>query len=313
MARIKSRHQRPYSLHLPAHRTLERLDAPPESDRRRTRVLNVRDIVEFRDALNLVTRYCEYATHVAAFAMGGLACIEYIARAAGAGTAASLQPFLEKFHVFGGLNWIHGGSENKNHFDRWIRAVAPGSSVILFDTGRVGNAAGQLLNRMHYLRNSPEGLPDRLTVQIIVLGERARPNGKDHWQKDFHGPALTLIRDVYRVADVITEDALRLAGYTKLGELGALQPVWVQGHLDLRRGDGSITRMSSASIGPAFVNEMLSNFAHLNQTIDAFPPEQLVTGDKGRSWVSRVAAVIMALLAVVFVVRILRRPPLDDA
>jgi len=92
-----------------------------------------------------------------------------------------------------------------------------------------------------------------------------------------------------------------------------LQPIWVLGHLDLRRDDGSITRMSSASIGPAFVTEMLSNFAHLNQTIDTFPPEQLATGVGERPRLYRIFALAVVLLATVFIVRIFRRRPRDGA
>jgi hypothetical protein len=253
----------PFTWHIPTEPNVTRSEVP-ESDKRRDRVFGDVALIEFRNALELVAGYCRAASHVVVFAMGGLACIDFITQRNGAEAALNLAPFREKYHVFGGLNWKRTEAQNKAAFRTWLESLPPNSAVVLFDTGRVGNAAGQLLKFLGHCKNSLHG---PLTFQIIVLGQRDRHNGKDHQIIEMRKQMISVIRDVYRIDDVITEDALRLAGAAKLDQRWGLKPTWVSGGIRIRRTDGVLIPIASASIGPAFVQSLINGFDKLYGTL----------------------------------------------
>ena len=68
---------------------------------------------------------------------------------------------------------------------------------------------------------------------------------------------------MYIACDVITEDALRLAGGGENRRNGRPANHFGEGNIKVRRADGVLTGIASASIGPAFVQSLIKGFDKL--------------------------------------------------
>ncbi len=256
----------PYTLHFDVNDVLKSNAAMPQGDLRCYHTFKRTDLRQFRDALDLVVGICRMADLVGMFAMGGMAPLVYMLERLGAyqvQVPSKIQRFTEKFHVFGGLNWTATGDENKRRFLEWIQSAPPGSQVLLFDTGKVGNAAGQVFNLLKQQRRQ---LPKPLTIQVIVIGQNDRVLPTDHAAHEYGElpERLSLIKDIVRVPDTATEDALYLAGYEKSRDALCLDPINVRGSFLVELENGEVAIVSSLTTGQAFISLLTKHLETLS-------------------------------------------------
>jgi hypothetical protein len=196
------------------------------------------------------------SSQVATFALGGLGPLHYILERLGAFSThvEDLPYFQSKFHVFGGLNWNGHQDKNKQLFLEWLAGLSPGTQLLLIDTGRDGSAAGTLFN---FIKENSATIPGPITIQILVIGQidRARPNS-DHGVHEFgpEGGRVTVTKDVIRISDTATEDAIYLAGYMKSCDALGLDPINVIGGFKIILEDGQTAEVGSGTTAQAFIN-----------------------------------------------------------
>jgi hypothetical protein len=117
-----------------------------------------------------------------------------------------------KYHLFPGLLWS-GTDQEADLIFGWMKTLHPGSSLLFFDTGSVGNGARRFLKvvKERCGERSPLGL-SRITILGVVDGQHPSQKGEDTLLD--HGNGQTRVILNYRhVPRVLSEDCQELLGF----------------------------------------------------------------------------------------------------
>ncbi|MFL5281865.1 MAG: hypothetical protein ACJ8AW_12955, partial [Rhodopila sp.] len=84
-----------------------------------------------------------------------------------------------RFHLFPGLNWS-GTGEEATLLDEWMKRLPSRSSLLLFDTGSVGNGARGFLNVIKDNNGEASSLAlSRITILGVVDGQHPSQKPED--------------------------------------------------------------------------------------------------------------------------------------
>lgn len=219
----------PYTIHFGA-------DADPEWDREiftfiRENIfineklqppLHIQVIRNLKDTINQILFSAMSYDRVVTFALGGVFPLDYMVKV----LSESGQTVRdEKFHLFAGLNWRGLPFDPKARFIDWIDTLPDEESIILFDTGNVGNAGGQLWNLLirHYKEDYLGTAQVNLIINIYVIV--TNPDAIDRPQTQViskGGKKLCLSLHFLNVQGNPFEDAVHFIGYERLQSSGVM-------------------------------------------------------------------------------------------
>lgn len=166
--------------------------------------------------------------YVATFALGGVFPLEYMVamneKSGGTGQ-------MDKFHLFPGLGWEGMSFDPKERFIKWLDSLPENSRVLLFDTGHMGKAGGELRNLIkdHYQSDKFGKPKNSINVAIRVIA--ARPNSKEGAMtfSSENGNSANVDLKFLMVEDNPFEDAFNFIGFESLRTLVTIKSLRVLG------------------------------------------------------------------------------------
>lgn len=185
--------------------------------------ISVPEIVGLGDTYNKLVHLASDHDFVATTALGGvpgllhlIEKVEQNERPEDSSEWGALYDRLRaKFHLFPGLNWS-GTDRESGLLYKWITSLPTGSTLLLFDTGSVGNGARRFHNVIldRCGKESSLGL-SRIRILGVVDGEHPSQKPEDTALAQATGRTRVFL-DYYHVPRMLSEDCQELLGFVSV-------------------------------------------------------------------------------------------------
>jgi hypothetical protein len=186
--------------------------------------IRLSEVIALRDIYTELVRLADSHDFVATVALGGIPglvhLVENAERREKPEDHADLVPFYDRLrakYLCAGLLWS-GTDREADAFFAWMKTIPSGSSLLLFDTGTVGNRVRRLFNVItERWENETELGLRRVTILGVVDGQVTSQRIE---QKRVHaGEETALLLTYHHVPRVLSEDCQELLGFESSRQL----------------------------------------------------------------------------------------------
>ena len=194
--------------------------------------VKVGDLQSLQEAYDTMRSHAHGNDYVVTCARGGMPAMNYIAMGEleqnkGVEIERTLEVLKDKYHIFPGLAWETSTPGAKRAMAHWLDGLPTGSSLLFFDTGRMGNGPRAFFNFLveEYLPNAEAQRVAKVTILGVVDATSTDQRLDIREVTNRSGEKTMVGIDYIRVPWVVTEDIEMLLGYELIVPEGLLQPV----------------------------------------------------------------------------------------
>ena len=226
--------------------------------------IRLSEIIGLRTIYETLVRLAKDHDHIATTALGGvpglLHLLEYAEKNEKPENNAEWGPFYDglrrKHHLFPGLLWSDTDRESELLFS-WMQMLPTDSSLLLFDTGSVGNGARRLLKVVTERCSKDTSLgPNTITIVGVVDSQQSFQKAEDVWLPQSCGRTRVVL-NYHHVPRMLSEDCLELLGFESIRRERMYRSVNASAVIEIVSDSGEHIQSLAAMSGASAVRRLI--------------------------------------------------------